>query len=264
MTDGEIEDILLNATPIGRGIGGPVSSLLIGNSKIFVKRIHLADVERQPNNHRATRNNFNLPVCYQYGVGSAGFGSWRELLAHELTTSWVLEKRTPNFPVLFHSRILPRSKREPIDLAYYKGLDGYVSYWNESQEIRERITAINDSTADIVLFLEFFEQTLDQWLISQRNLGTDFFLSALENFETGLISSSKFLRANEMIHFDGHPKNILVSEGQLHFSDFGLATSSKFSLSSEELEFFKAHQIIYLNGPSSSGKTTLAKALQNA
>lgn len=73
---------------------------------MFVKRIPLTDVE-----HRrwfSTRNHFRMPTFYNYGVGSAGFGAWRELVAHIKTTNWVLEGACPNFPLLLHWRLLSR------------------------------------------------------------------------------------------------------------------------------------------------------------
>jgi hypothetical protein len=50
------------------------------------------------------------------------------------------------------------------------------------------------------------------------------------------------MRANGMIHFDAHPKNILFSGDQFYFTDYGLTTSSEFSLSSNEIEVFNTHQ----------------------
>ena len=45
--------------------------------KVFVKRISLTDLERAAGNEGSTANLFDLPLHYQYGVGSAGFGAWR-------------------------------------------------------------------------------------------------------------------------------------------------------------------------------------------
>ena len=60
------------------GIGGQSVLLIIHGSPIFVKKVPLTDLERQPENVMSTANLFNLPLFYQYGVGSAGFCSWRE------------------------------------------------------------------------------------------------------------------------------------------------------------------------------------------
>jgi len=42
---------------------------------VFVKRIPLTHLERRPEHAGSTANLFGLPVCYQYGVGSTGFGA---------------------------------------------------------------------------------------------------------------------------------------------------------------------------------------------
>ncbi len=41
-----------------------------------------------------------------YGVGSPGFGVWREFVAHSVTTQWVLTRRSDCFPLLYHWRVL--------------------------------------------------------------------------------------------------------------------------------------------------------------
>src|SRR5215213_7205226 len=47
---------------------------------VFVKRLPLTDEERgRPDD---TRNIFGLPDFYHYGVGSAGFGAYREVAGH--------------------------------------------------------------------------------------------------------------------------------------------------------------------------------------
>ncbi len=56
---------------------------------IFVKQIPLTDLEKQPENFRSTANIFKLPLSYQYGIGSAGFGAWRELATHIMTTKFL-------------------------------------------------------------------------------------------------------------------------------------------------------------------------------
>src|SRR3712207_3285725 len=57
----------------------------VDGEKVFVKRIPLTDREHE--NPFSTRNLYSLPTFYNYGVGSAGFGAFRELLAHVKTTN---------------------------------------------------------------------------------------------------------------------------------------------------------------------------------
>ena len=97
------------ATAGGVGIGGTTTSLTVDGVPVFVKRVPLTDLERRCEHVGSTANIFQLPTCYQYGIGSTGFGAWRELAVHEMTTCWVLENRFPGFPMLYHWRVLPQS-----------------------------------------------------------------------------------------------------------------------------------------------------------
>lgn len=63
-------------------------TLDIGQSKVFVKRIPVT--EREYACMFSTQNLYDLPTYYNYGVGSAGFGVYRELITHIKTTNWVL------------------------------------------------------------------------------------------------------------------------------------------------------------------------------
>jgi hypothetical protein len=93
---------LVEAAPlIGSGIGGTSVSLEIEGWPVFAKRVPLTDLERRPDNVMSTANVFQLPTCYQYGVGSAGFGAWRELAAYVMTTNWVLGGRYAGFPLRY-------------------------------------------------------------------------------------------------------------------------------------------------------------------
>jgi hypothetical protein len=90
------------AVPLGTGIGGASARLEVGATSVFVKRVPLTEPElRHPH---STANLFGLPPFCQYGIGSPGFGAWRELAAHTMTTEWVLTGRFPGFPLLYHWR----------------------------------------------------------------------------------------------------------------------------------------------------------------
>ena len=77
----------------------------VGQAKVFVKRMPVTDLEYA--NQFSTRNLYNLPLYYNYGVGSAGFGLFRELVTHIKTTNWVLAGAIETFPLLYHYRIMP-------------------------------------------------------------------------------------------------------------------------------------------------------------
>ena len=70
----------------------------------------------------STKNLYDLPTYYQYGVGSAGFGVFRELVANIKTTNWVLQGAIANFPLLYHARIIPFSGERPdVDMERHRG-----------------------------------------------------------------------------------------------------------------------------------------------
>src|SRR5690606_17821321 len=97
-------------------IGGTSTDLRIGEQRVFAKRVPLTARELRPENLKSTANIFDLPLYYQYGIGSTGFSAWREHAAHAMTTDWVLSGETPSFPLLYHSRILPRKvKSQPLN-----------------------------------------------------------------------------------------------------------------------------------------------------
>src|SRR6267154_816835 len=79
-----LSDLLSKATPIGTSIGGTALLLKLNGTNIFVKKIPLTDIEKQPENYMSTANLFGLPTYCQYGlgegpIGSPGLGVWREL-----------------------------------------------------------------------------------------------------------------------------------------------------------------------------------------
>jgi len=59
------------------GIGGKSALISIDDTPVFVKKEPLTDLEQLPQHFMSTKNLFDLPPGYQYGVGSAGFGAWR-------------------------------------------------------------------------------------------------------------------------------------------------------------------------------------------
>jgi hypothetical protein len=86
---------------------GKHHTLTIGELKVFVKRVPVTDIEYD--NLFSTKNLYDLPMYYHYGVGSAGFGVFRELVTHIKTTNWVLAGAIVTFPLMYHYRIIPFS-----------------------------------------------------------------------------------------------------------------------------------------------------------
>ncbi|MGD9592974.1 MAG: hypothetical protein AB7V32_10675 [Candidatus Berkiella sp.] len=231
--------LLEKATPMHKGIGGKSALINIEGSQVFIKQVPLTDIELLPSNVNSTANLFELPLCYQYGVGSAGFNAWRELNAHIMTTQWVLNAQCPNFPLLYHWQVLPNDPND-INIEYWGDIEKYCAYWEQSKAVRHRIEALNQASFHITLFLEFVPQNLYQWLgaqISGENAD-----SAIKMVEMSLKETNQFMRSQEFVHFDAHFENILCDGECLYVSDFGLALSSAFDLSPSERAFLKTHQ----------------------
>jgi hypothetical protein len=218
---------------------------------IFVKKIPLTDIERLPENVMSTANLFNLPLYYQYGIGSAGFSAWRELIAHIMTSNWLMSEASTNFPMLYHWRILPNSPRSVCGMknsdngddadGELEDIESQVKLWGGAPEIRNRLQARQSSTASIVLFLEHFPITLYDWLGTQLADGGAKAELIVSFLDEELRQMSLFTSSRGLVHFDNHFKNILTG-GRFALSDFGLTLSKDFELSESEQEFLDAHR----------------------
>ncbi|MGP3957351.1 protein kinase family protein [Nonomuraea sp. 3N208] len=234
LSDRQIIDLVNAATPHGSGIGGRSAELDVDGRQVFVKRVPLTDLETRPEHLRSTANLFDLPTFYQYGIGSAGFGAWRELATHTMTTNWVLGNTYDGFPLMYHWRVIPDSP--PAGFAdEFGGIDGAVEHWEGSPAVRERLEAIGRSSLSLVLFLEHIPQTLGAWLRDRQD--GDAYAWA----ERALARGTAFMGANGLVHFDAHFHNVLTDGRLIYFADFGLALSSRFDLSAGEATFLSDH-----------------------
>ncbi|WP_158895047.1 protein kinase family protein [Amycolatopsis anabasis] len=231
LSDRQVGELVDRATPLGTGIGGTSVSLEVEGTPVFAKRVPLTDLERRPENVRSTANLFGLPPFYHYGVGSAGGGVWRELAAHAMTTHWVLTNRSENFPLLYHWRVLdgpparPPGERDEITR--------WVEYWDGSPAVRARLEALAGAPASVVLFCEHLPWNLHDWLTERvPHEG-----NALALVERDLRAGTSFMNSHGLWHFDAHFQNILTDGHRLYFSDFGLATSTRFDLAESEADF---------------------------
>ena len=241
LSEQEMWELMLNAEPFHTSVWSTSSLLNLSGITVFVKKIPLTDIERLPNNFRSTKNIFELPTYYQYGVGSAGFGAWRELASHLMTTDWVLSGKCNHFPILYHWRVVPRDKPTLMNNVESDRLERDVAYWEGSDTIRERLVASQNASAHIVLFLEYIPQNLYQWLAEQLSAGENV-EQAIDMVESALKATTDFMISQDFIHFDAHLENILADGKQLYFSDFGLSLSKEFDLSLEEIAFFDKHR----------------------
>ena len=241
LSDNDLAELVASGTPAGTGIGGRAVLLEVDGVRVFVKRVPLTDTELHPRNHRRTANLFDTPAFCHYGIGaigSPGFGAWRELAVHEMTTNWVRSGRFPGFPLLHHWRVLPDTPQPlPEELA---DEERAVAYWGGSPGLREHLTALRTASASLTLFLEYVPHTLHDWLHEQ--LRTDDADSACAVVEQGLDAVTRFLRERHLVHFDGHFRNILTDGRRLHLTDYGLSLSGRFELDAREREFLDRHR----------------------
>jgi hypothetical protein len=242
LSDHRLGEVVAAATPLGSGIGGRSAQLDINGTRVFVKRIPLTDTELRPENARSTANVFELPMFYQYGVGSAGFGAWRELAVHTMTTNWVLGDEYAGFPLMYHWRVLSDAPPEGFT-DEFGGLEGAVAHWEGSPAVRDRLEAIGQSSCSLVVFLEHVPHTLAGWLADHRKTAVpeDGDSSPFRWVEEALMSGAAFMSSRGLVHFDAHFANILTDGRQLYFADFGLALSSRFDLSADESTFLSDH-----------------------
>ncbi|HEY2058621.1 MAG TPA: hypothetical protein VGH57_09660 [Amycolatopsis sp.] len=242
-SDLELRDLVEAAEPVGSGIGGTTALLDVGGTPVFVKRVPLTDLERQPENVRSTANLFGLPDFCHFGVGvigGAGFGAWRELAVHAMTTNWVLAGDCEGFPLTYHWRVLPHPGQSlPEELA---DVEKAVAYWGGGSAVRGRIEAVRDASASIALFLEYIPQNLHDWLNVQVNAGDEAAERACAMVVEQLRAGTSFMNARGLLHLDVHFQNLLTDGERLFFADYGLAISSEFDLSEGEAAFFAGHQ----------------------
>ncbi len=241
LSDQHLSELLEKSEPLGSSICGATFLLKIDETPVFVKKIRLTDIEKQPENVMSTANLFDLPTHFQYGIGSQGFGAWRELAAHTMTTNWVLANQCMNFPMMYHRRVLPRLQHEKPTKQALNELERDVAFWDGSPAVRARMLASLQASTEIVLFLEHMPGNLHQWLQRQIVQGGEVAESACTMVEKNLHTITSFINSHGLLHFDAHFWNILTDGDCLYFSDFGLAISDQFELSDAELSFFKQH-----------------------
>ena len=213
-------------------------------AKVFVKKIALADLERAAGNEGSTANLFGLPLFYQYGVGSAGFGARRELSAYLRASAAALSGECPHFPLAHHWRVLPRTTPR-LSAEQRAWLDRAPDYWDGSEAVRARLDAISAASASIVLFLEYVPESLHAWLANRwTDGGPDAALeTTILRFHDQLQGATAFMNGRGMLHFDLNASNILTDGEQVYIADFGLTLCADFDLSPTERAFFETHRL---------------------
>lgn len=225
-----IDDLIQNGHEAHKGIGGTAVKIEINGIPVFVKQVPVTNLEMD--NMYCTKNLFNLPIYYQYGVGSTGFGVWRELEAHQMTTNWILKGECENFPITYGYKIVKQKNPQNIN---EEDLKKYVEYWGSSSEIADRMKAISSAKYSLYIFMEFIPKTLHEYVQNDSNAN-------LKIMENDLRSTVNFMNSKGMIHFDGHGRNILTNGKNLYFADFGLVNCLDFDLTTEEKDFMNKHK----------------------
>ncbi|TPQ22162.1 protein kinase family protein [Streptomyces sporangiiformans] len=239
-SDRRLHELVDAATPIGSGIGGKTLLLEVDETPVFVKQVPLTDLERRPENVHCTANLFGVPSFCQYGIGGPGFGAWRELAVQIMTTNWVISGDYEGFPLMYHWRVVPGPGQPlPEELA---DVERVVAYWGGGSGVRRRIEALQQSTASLMLFLEYIPQNLHDWLGVQIGAGDEVAGRACALVDNELQAGTSFMSARGLLHFDAHFKNILTDGRRLYFADYGLALSSRFDLSRDEAGFYDRHR----------------------
>lgn len=236
----QLRELLQKTESKNTSIGGTSFVIKVEGTPVFVKKVALTDLEMLPKNKQSTRNIFNLPLFYQYGVGSTGFGAWRELAAHEMTTQWVLQGKTPNFPILYHSRVLKREEPISTEPKAKKSIEEITQYWENDPNIRKRLEGIQNASHELVLFLEFVPYNLSKWMRKELPKAKNP-AHVVDRIYNQLTTANDFMRSQGFMHFDAHFQNILTNGDDIFFTDFGLAISEQFELSEKEKSFFKEH-----------------------
>lgn len=231
-SDEELIELLSNPRLLEAG-HSPVR-LPQGAETVFVKLLPMTALELAPENRDVTANIFGLPVRYQYRIGSCGFGAWRELEVHRLANDWVLSGQWAGFPLLHHWRILPLVRTGYDDRRT-------LQPWGGCPQIHQRVTAINEATSSVVLFLEYFPLTLSQWFRDQMRRAADP-VAVVRRIEGQLRELLGFTRRHGLLHLDAHFDNVLTDGHQLYLGDYGLSISRGFELGREEVTFFEEHQ----------------------
>lgn len=237
LSDDEVAALLIDGEPLATGIGGSTARVHVEGTPVFVKQMPLTAWERADTD--STANLFDLPMACHYGIGSPGFGAGRERAVHELSSRWVHHRDTDIFPLLLHSRVLEQRCR--TDASEFEGSVPQRQWGAGWPSVKRRVDALREAESSVVLFLEYLPETLETWLRAQftadaHTSGTAF-AAALDQ----IISGSAWMRARGLQHLDVHPQNILVHQGRLLFTDFGLSMHQSFDLDQDERTFFDLH-----------------------
>ena len=235
LDDEDVRKLIDAAEPVGVGIGGTTRTARIGETTVFVKQLPLTSSEED--DPTATASRIQLPFASHYGIGSPSHGVGRELAAHQATTEWVQAGTADFFPLLLGWRVVDLKCDE--DLSEFDGEVPQLQWGTHWPQVKSKLTAMKGACKSLVLFLEYVPETLGTWV--HRSLaagkGPGVFADVVEQ----IIEATTWMRTRGFQHFDVHPGNILVANGRLLFTDFGLALYREFDLTAEERASMVTH-----------------------
>jgi len=227
MTDDELA--ALAAAPVNWTPWAGHQRLVVDDVVVFVKRVPLTSLEvAEPG---STRNVFSLPAFYSYGVGSAGFGAYRELGAHEAAAELVRSGVTPGSPLLYHHRVMPRIDAPP---PFPIERSDYQASWNDNEAVARYIDARERATHELWLFSEHIAHNLSRWYPDH--------LDRTSGVLNSLRATASSFHDVGLVHFDAHFNNALTDGVSFYLCDFGLALSSSFDLDEQERAFLRRHR----------------------
>jgi len=227
MTDSELA--ALAAVPVTWTPWAGHQRLVVDDVVVFLKRVPLTSAEVAAPG--STRNLFGLPAFYSYGVGSAGFGAYRELGAHEAAAGLVRGGVTPGFPLLYHHRVMARIEAPP---PFPIARSEYRASWNDNEAVARYIDARESATHELWLFSEHIPYNLGRWYPDH--------LDRTAGMLDSLRAATSAFRDAGLVHFDAHFNNALTDGVSFYLCDFGLALSSSFDLDDDERAFLRRHR----------------------
>lgn len=228
LDDRSLRKLVERSQSAWRAWGGS-HSIVVEGHPVFVKRVPLTDLELAE--YGTTCNIFELPLFYCYGVGSAGFGAFRELGIHQKTTQMVLSGTAEGFPLLHHHRVMTKSGAVP---PFPMDLDGYVAYWNDNRAVRRYMEARQAAGHELWLFAERFPHVVDDWHPTNQDRSNE--------IVEALCDVAVSLRQHGIVHFDAHFGNALTDGRTFYLADFGLAIDADFDVDVDERRFLDRHR----------------------
>ena len=241
LNNGDLAQLLAGAHAGTEGFGGRTTQLVVGDERVFCKLIPLTSLESLPANYKSTKNLFDLPFYYQYGIGSVGFGAWRELASHALASDWVIHGKHDQFPLMHHWRVVQLTGSKIVDSEADDYLTHPAARGQDESSIRERLLALRGATRQIAVFTEHFPKTLSEWMLEVLQSDNSSAHTAVLFVEEWSSQAFEFMRSSNFVHFDAHFDNVLTDGTRLYFADFGLAVHKSFALSAQERKFLNNH-----------------------